>query len=294
MRSDIEVGVVGLGNMGRGIARNLVRAGHAAAGWDIAEDVRRRHDGQIRIAEPAEMAESGAAILFAVPATPDIKTGFTALLASASTDAVVYDLTTSYPDDTRRLASQAAARDVPYLDAGMSGGAAGADAGTLTLMVGGDETAFRRTRHYLEAFAENIFHLGGSGAGHAMKLIHNMVCHTIFLATCEGGRMCERAGLRLDDMISIFNVSNARSYASEARFPDHILTGSWDARSRIHNLAKDLGMAMRLADAKDADTACCGATRDFLEAAVALGMAEDDFSLLYRDYERIRRRRDGA
>ena len=71
----------------------------------------------------------------------------------------------------------------------MSGGAAGADAGTLTLMIGGDRSAFESTRGLLAPIAKQIFHLGGSGAGHTMKLIHNMVCHTIYLSTCEGGRM---------------------------------------------------------------------------------------------------------
>ena len=294
MQAEIEAGVVGLGNMGGGIARNLARAGYATAGWDIAEAARARIAGEVAIAAPEEMAAAGATIFFAVPATPDIEAGLAPLLANASDGVAIYDLTTSYPDDTRRLADRAAAGGVPYLDAGMSGGAAGADAGTLTLMVGGDRAAFERTRHFLDAIAANVFHLGDSGAGHTMKLVHNMVCHTVFLATCEGGKLCERAGLRLEDMIAVFNVSNARSYASEFRFPRHILSGSWDARSRIHNLGKDLEMAMRLAEASGADTACSGATHRFFQAALGLGMSEDDFSLLYRDFECIRERRDAG
>ena len=294
MRAEIEVGVVGLGNMGGGIARNLARAGHAAAGWDIAEEARGRIAEEVPLVVPEEMAAAGATLFFAVPTTPDIEAGLDPVLARASGGAAIYDLTTSFPDDTRRLAQRAAAAGVPYLDAGMSGGAAGADAGTLTLMVGGDKAAFDRTRHFLDAIAANVFHLGDVGAGHTMKLVHNMVCHTVFLATCEGGRLCERAGLSLEDMIAVFNVSNARSYASEFRFPRHILSGSWDARSRIHNLGKDLEMAMRLAQASGADTACTGATHRFLQAALGLGMSEDDFSLLYRDFERIRARRDAG
>lgn len=294
MPSGIEVGVVGLGEMGGGIARNLVRARHRAAGWDIAEEARRRIAGEVPLAAPAEMAAAGAAIFFAVPGTSDIEAGLDALLARASDGAAIYDLTTSFPDDTRRLAERAAAAGVPYLDAGMSGGAAGADAGTLTLMVGGDRAAFDRTRHFLDAIAANVFHLGGTGAGHTMKLVHNMVCHTVFLATCEGGRLCERAGLSLDDMIAVFNVSNARSHASEVRFPRHILSERWDARSRIRNLGKDLEMAMRLAETSGADTACSGAAHRFLQAALGLGMSESDFSLLYRDFERIRERRDAG
>ncbi len=215
--------------------------------------------------------------------------GRDSIRANARRGLVLYDLTTSHPVHTKRLARQAARRGVAYLDAGMSGGATGAEAGTLTLMIGGDAGAYRRTRKHLEPFTEQLFYLGGSGAGHTLKLIHNMVCHTIFLATCEGGRMAARAGIRLEDMIAVFNVSNARSYASQVRFPRHILSGQWDARSRIYNLHKDLGMAVSLADALGADAALGKETFAFLGKAVTLGMQEKDFALLYRDFERIHR-----
>lgn len=292
MTKEFEVGVIGVGNMGSGIARNFIDAGVATGVWDVSGERLAAFAG--RAAAPRDMAAAGATVFFAVPATPDIEAELDAMLESAGANLVVYDLTTSYPDDTRRLAERAAARGVPYLDAAMSGGATGAAAGTLTLMIGGDEAALARTRRRLEVFADNIFHLGDSGAGHTMKLIHNMVCHSIFLATCEGGRLCERAGLRLEDMIAAFNVSNARSYASEFRFPKHVLTRKWDGRSSVRNLRKDLEMAARLADAADADATFSQATLAFLDAAAALGMEDEDFSLLYRDFERIRSRRDAG
>ena len=286
MTQEIEVGVIGVGNMGSGIARNFIDAGVATAVWDVSGERLAAFAGHA--AAPRNMAAAGATVFFAVPATPDIEAELDAMFESAGAGLVVYDLTTSYPDDTRRLAARAAARGVPYLDAAMSGGATGAAAGTLTLMIGGDEAALARTRRHLEVFANEIFHLGDSGAGHTMKLVHNMVCHSIFLATCEGGRLCERAGLRLEDMIAVFNVSNARSYASEFRFPKHILTQNWDGRSRVRNLRKDLEMAARLARAADADATFAEATLAFLDAAAALDMEDEDFSLRYRDFERIR------
>jgi 3-hydroxyisobutyrate dehydrogenase len=200
---------------------------------------------------------------------------------------VLYDFTTSDPAATREVAARAAGRGIAYLDAGMSGGATGADAGTLTLMVGGEKDAFERTRALLEPIANRVFYLGASGAGHTMKLIHNLVCHTIFLATCEGGRMAESAGIRLADMIDVFNVSNARSYASEFRFPKHILSGTWDARSRVYNLRKDVAMAVDLAGGLGAHVPLGAITRDFLEAAIADGMADTDYSRLYERFDRI-------
>ena len=287
---EVDVGVVGLGNMGSGIAGCFVRAGVPLGVWDANEaalDSYRSREG-IRIMTPGDMAAAGATMLFVVPATPEIEACFDGddgVLARAAPNLVVYDLTTSYPTDTKRLADRATERGIDYLDAAMSGGAGGAAAGTLTLMIGGDSAAFERTREQLMVIADDLFHLGPVGAGHTMKLIHNMACHSIFMATCEAGRMAERAGLDLADMIDVFNVSNAQSFASRERFPRHILSGAWDGRSRVYNLHKDLSMAVGLAGELGTDVAHGRATLDILESAISRGMADSDFTLLYRDFD---------
>jgi 3-hydroxyisobutyrate dehydrogenase len=287
-----KVGVVGLGNMGGGIARNFQKSGVPLAVWDIRPAACAPFErlAGVAIAPPGAMAATCNIIFFVVPATPEIASCFEGddgVLARAAKGLVVYDFTTSDPVATRELAARAATRGITYLDAGMSGGATGADAGTLTLMIGGDEAAVERTRVLLDSIAKRVFYLGGSGAGHTMKLIHNMVCHTIFLATCEGGRMAEAAGINLADMIDVFNVSNARSYASEVRFPRHILSGKWDARSRVYNLRKDLSMAVRLAGALASKVPLGTVTRNFLEEAIAHGMADTDYSRLYERFDEI-------
>ena len=286
------VGVVGLGNMGGGVARNFQKAGVPLLVWDVAPAAREAFSKMagVRIAPPGEMAAACSMMIFVVPATPEIASCFEGkdgVLARAVKGLVVYDFTTSDPVATKALAARAAERGIAYLDAGMSGGATGADAGTLTLMIGGDKAAFERTRTLLEPIADKTFYLGASGAGHTLKLIHNMVCHTIFLATCEGGRMAEAAGIELADMIDVFNVANARSYASEVRFPKHILSGKWDARSRVYNLRKDLSMAVGLAGALDANVPLGTVTRDFLNAAIDHGMTDTDYSRLYERFDEI-------
>ncbi len=287
-----KVGVVGLGNMGGGIARNFQKAGIPLMVWDVAPAARTAFSALagVEIAPPGDMAVVCTMIIFVVPATPEIAACFEGkdgVLARAAQGLVVYDFTTSDPVATKALAARAAERGIAYLDAGMSGGATGADAGTLTLMLGGDQAAFERTRALLDPIADKVFHLGASGAGHTLKLIHNMVCHTIYLSTCEGGRMAEAAGIKLEDMINVFNVANARSYASEVRFPKHILSGKWDARSRVYNLRKDLTMAVGLAGALDAKVPLGTVTRDFLDAAIAHGMTETDYSRLYERFDEI-------
>lgn len=284
-----KVGVVGLGNMGGGIARNLLKAGVPLAVWDAAPAAREafRESEGIAVETPGAMAEGCAVILFVVPATPQIAAcleGDEGVLERAKPGLILYDLTTSDPAATRELAARAAERGLIYLDAGMEGGAAAADAGTLTLMIGGDRAAFEGTRPLLERIAKHIFFLGPVGAGHTLKLIHNLVLHTIFLATCEGGRMAEAAGINLKDMIAVFNVSNARSFISEVRFPRHILSGAWDARSRVFNLHKDVSAAVGLADRLGTAVPLGAVTRDLLAAAIDRGMSETDFSRLYERF----------
>ena len=288
----LKIGVVGLGNMGRGIANNYVRAKIPLAVWDISPSAMKPFEKlkDVEAVEPGEMAGMCSTIFFVVPSSAEIEDslkGKDGVLANARKGLVIYDLTTSAPAATKKLSRSAARKGVAYLDAGMSGGSTGADAGTLTLMIGGDERAFKRTRKDLKPFVDKPFYLGKSGSGHTLKLIHNMVCHTIFLATCEGGQVARRAGIKIEDMIEVFNVSNARSYASQFRFPNHILSKKWDGKSRIYNLHKDLGMAVSMAKDLGADVTFGQRTLAFLKKAVGLGMVEKDFTLVYRDFDKI-------
>ncbi len=286
-----KIGVVGLGNMGRGIAKNLAKAGHELFVWDIAEASRASFRRKATIAEPGEMASQCAMIILVVPGSPEIDAmmkGRDSLLKSPRKRLVLYDFTTSDPVYTRKLARRAARKDVVYMDAGMTGGGAkGADQGRLTLMIGGEEKTFRRTAKWLAPVANKLIYLGPSGAGHTMKLVHNMITHTNFLALCEAAHLARRAGIALEDLIAVFNAGNARSFISERRFPDHILSESWDARSRIYNLDKDVGMAVALADKLGATVNIGRDTLGYLHAAMDQGRGEDDFTLLYRDFEKL-------
>jgi 3-hydroxyisobutyrate dehydrogenase len=114
-----------------------------------------------------------------------------------------------------------------------------------------------------------------------------MVLHTNFLATCEACRAAERAGLDLGKAIEVFNAGNARSFVTEVRFPKHILSGTFDGRSTVSNLAKDLGMATRFVEEIGAPARFGPVTSALLDQAVAAGMAGEDFTLLYRRFDEL-------
>lgn len=276
------VGVIGLGNMGRGIAKNIAKANHTLLVWDAIEEARDRFVKTAQIAEPAEMAAEADIVIFVVPGSKEIESMLSTMLESAKPGLILWDFTTSDPAYTKRLAGQANKASVTYMDAGMTGGGAkGADEGTMTLMIGGPENEFVRSRPVLESCAGELIYLGESGAGHTMKVVHNLITHTNFLACSEAGRLAEAAGIELADMIKVFNAGNARSFISERRFPDHILSGTWDGRSRIFNLHKDISMAVALSNELDSPMRLGNQTLAWLQAAVDAGMEEEDFTRLY-------------
>ena len=290
-RSKTEfVGVIGVGNMGGGIARNLINAGHHVSVWDIADEAMNKFSRKATLSEPKEMVARCSIIFLVVPGTSEIErilNGRKGVLSQSRRGLIIYDLTTSDPVRTKKLARRAKARNVDYLDAGMTGGATGADNGTLKLMIGGNKRAFNRSRPVLDAFTTELYHLGPSGSGHSMKLIFNLVVHTNFLVICEAGLMAEKAGIPLANMIEVINAGNARNYASERRFPDHILSGTWDARSRIYNLNKDLSMAVDMAKNLGLPVEIGGSTHKYIAQAIKAGMSEDDFSLLYKEFRNL-------
>lgn len=286
-----KIGVIGLGNMGRGIAKNLIKAGNDVYVWDIAEAAREPHAKTATIAEPGEMARKCQMIIFVVPGSPEIDAmlkGRNSMLAKPRRGLVLYDFTTSDPTYTKKLARRAAKKGVTYMDAGMTGGGAkGADEGTMTLMIGGDPKAYKRTAPLLAPVAKKLIYLGESGTGHTMKVVHNMITHTNFFALCEAAHLGRRAGIKLEDLIEVFNNGNARSFISERRFPDHIISETWDGRSRVYNLNKDVGMAIALADKLGATVNIGRDTFAYIQEAVRQGREEEDFTRLYLELEEL-------
>lgn len=284
------VGVVGLGQMGGGIARNLDKAGMLVGAYDVnsAAFGAQNFSSRVTNMSPAELGKLCDIVIFVVPASPQIRevlTGPQGLLSVKRNAQVICDLTTSFPPDTLELIKLAEAAGRDYLDCGMTGGATGADQGKLSLFIGGDAKVLDRARPALEKFTVKLMHLGPAGAGQAMKLVHNMILHTTFLATVEGCRILEDAGLDLAAVVDALNSGNARSYTTEFRFPKHIVSGKWDARSYVSNLAKDLGMAVRYSNAAGHPAVFGTLTSTILNRAIEQGRAKDDYALLYKYFD---------
>jgi 3-hydroxyisobutyrate dehydrogenase len=284
----LDSAVVGLGNMGRGIARNLDRAGRLGAAWDISEAARTKAElsSEVALVPPSQFGQLKF-VLFVVPGSAQIEEMLPGLLARPHDRETLIDLTTSHPAKTKALAAKVGASGRAYVDCGMSGGATGADSGKIALMVGGTDDAVAACTPIFDAIAGTVTHVGASGAGHAIKLLHNMVCHTNFMVVAEAGRLAERAGIPLETAIKVFNAGNARSYISEQRFPNHILSKKFDGRSTVSNLAKDLAIADAFANEFGQANAYTALTARILTKAMEKGLGGVDFTKLYEEYEEL-------
>ena len=233
------ISVVGLGKMGLGIYKRLCHENIILYGYDNNSKII-KNNTYINFLEIEKLLELSDLVLFVVPSNDEI---FDIIEKyKLKKNSVFLDLTTSMPDQTMKIKKYLSKKNVEYFDAAMSGGANGASNGTLTLMVGAKETQLNEYKSVLNKIAQNIFFYGKVGSGHSMKLLHNSVCHGIFLMMCEIGHLGEEMGINLNDLIETFNVSNARSFISEHRFPNHILNNKFDGNSYLKNLKKDLDM----------------------------------------------------
>jgi 3-hydroxyisobutyrate dehydrogenase len=270
------VGVVGLGNMGGRITRRMVDAGHEVWGVDPVA-ARIPASGAKPAPSLAELAAACDVIMLSLPDSPVIESvirGPGGLLPSARDGQIIVDLSTANPASTRSLHDELAARGARFLDAGVSGGAAGAERGTLTLMVGGDAEALAAVRSLLDTFSAHVHHMGGSGTGHVTKVLNNFLNGVTLAATAEVMIAGKQAGLDLAQLLDVINTSTGVSFASTNRFP-HIIKGDYLEGGLTGRLmAKDVRLYLELADGLGVPTLVGPGTLTAFQVSNALGYAD--------------------
>jgi 3-hydroxyisobutyrate dehydrogenase len=215
------VGMVGLGNMGGRMARRLVGAGIPVVGFD-AQPGRVEAVGAKPLGDPAEVARASEVVLMSLPDSHIVEPvvrGPNGLLAGAASGTTIVDLSTAAPSSTVALQAEAAAVGVRYLDAGISGGAAAAEKGTLTIMAGGDADALAEIGWVFEPIAAHVHHMGASGSGHTAKLLNNFLNAVSLAASAEVMVAGRRAGLDLTQLLEVINSSSGVNFATLNRFP---------------------------------------------------------------------------
>ncbi len=282
----MPVSFLGLGAIGTPMAVHLAgadlglrvwnRTAEKAIAFSAAHGPTR---GVTRATSPAQAARGASAVITCFPVSADVEQlldGPDGLLAGLERGATLVDCTSGDPATSRRIAARLAERGIDFLDAPVSGGVAGAEAGTLTVMVGGDAAVLERVRPVLATFGKKIVHCGAVGAGDAVKAVNNALLAVHIWSAAEGLLALKQAGVDPAVALDVINTSSGRSNASMNLFPERVLTRAFPRTFRLALLDKDVGIAAQVAREQKVPSPLLQLTAELFRAAhAALGEEAD-------------------
>lgn len=276
----MKIAFVGLGNMGKYMAANLLKAGHEMTVNDLRPEAAAEliENGANWADSPRGAAEGAEAVFLSLPAPPDVEQVVTAadgVLAGLSAGATIIDLSTNSPSMVRKLSDIAAAKGVGFLDAPVSGGTRGAREATLAVMVGGDAELYARFEPVLKAIGPNVFHTGDIGTGNVAKLINNQLAFINMMAMNEALLMGAKAGIDLVLLRNIVRASSGDSFAWIGGV-QAVLKDKLPPRFTTTLACKDIGLAQQLADETGVDSPVGRVTYELLQRYRDNGFAQED------------------
>jgi 3-hydroxyisobutyrate dehydrogenase len=286
-----KIGFVGLGQMGSRMAARLVESGFQVIAFDVDETALAalQQRGAVRAASALDVANQAAVILCSLPRPEIVEKvvlGEGGLIEGSAVEIVV-DLSTTGPTKLIEVAAGLAAKGIVLVDAPVSGGVGGAEAGTLTLMVSGSPDARERVAPYLRALGGNIFIIGDEpGLGQKMKLVNNMLCAANAVVAFEALVIGVKGGLDADKMLEVINTSSGRSFITTDKIPQCVLPRTFPPRFATELLFKDLKLGVDEARAIDAPLRMMTEACNFIEEAMGECDSKADYASLIKYFER--------
>ena len=289
----MNIGFIGLGNMGGGMAVNLVKAGHAVRAFDLSETAlaAARESGCTPCTSIADAVGEADAVVSMLPNGQIVLSAYTAeVIGTAPTDAILIDCSTIDVATAREVASQAAAAGYAMVDAPVSGGIAAAAGGTLTFMVGGSDSAFAHAEPVLQAMGKAVIHAGAEGNGQAAKICNNMLLGIHMIGTCEAFAMAQKLGLDPQTFYDISSVSSGQNWSMTSYCPvpgvgpDSPADNGYQGGFATALMLKDLRLAMEAADAVDAAVPMGARAAALYEDFAGAGNNGVDFSAIIRTF----------
>jgi 3-hydroxyisobutyrate dehydrogenase len=284
----MRVGFIGLGAMGLPMTQHLVEAGHDVT---VASRSRDPIEAAIRLgategAGPKAVVDASDVTILCVPNSPEVVEVIDAAMPALGAGKTVVDTSTIDPEVERAQHERVGATGAHYLEAPLSGGTAGAEKGTLTLMVGGDEAVLAATRPALDPFSALVVHVGGPGMGQVVKLCNNLIYAAQMLATAEATVMAAKAGIELSHLYEVLTHATGDCVAVRTRLPaegvvpDSPASNGWKPGFMTDLMAKDLDLAIAYASKANTPLFTSGIVRQVLGAASEAGYGRQDFSSL--------------
>jgi 3-hydroxyisobutyrate dehydrogenase len=285
----MKIAFIGLGNMGGGMAANLVKAGHRVNAFDLSAEAlaRAQENGCATFTSVRDAVDGVDAVVSMLPNGSIVDSVFeNDVLGHAPTGAVLLDCSTIDVDTARKVTADAVTSGYDMVDAPVSGGIAAANGGTLTFMVGGTDTAFARAEPILSAMGKAVIHAGGSGAGQAAKICNNMLLGASMIATCETFAMAEKLGLDLQTFYDISSKASGQNWSMTSYCPvpgvgptspaDNDYQGGFATALML----KDLKLAMEAAQSVNADVPMGARAAELYAQFDAAGKGGMDFSAI--------------
>jgi len=285
----MKIGFIGLGNMGAPMARNLVSAGHEVTGFD---PVAHCPEGVAFAPDGAGVAAGAEIVITMLPSGPILRDVAAGIHPAMQAGAVHLDCSTVDVQSAQAVAKRAAAAGLQALDAPVSGGVGGAEAGTLTFMAGGTQEAFDRAGGLFAIMGQKAVFCGGPGMGQAAKICNNMILGVTMIATCEAFALADKLGLDRQAMFDVVSTSSGYSWTMNAYCPAPGIGPKSPADNDYRPgfaaglMLKDLRLAQQAAEAVDADTPLGKAARNLYARFVEEeGGGDRDFSAMLPRFE---------
>ena len=284
-----KVGFIGVGNMGGPMATNLVKAQHSVKVYDLVPELSAKvGEAGAEVVDTASAAAADVDVLISMlPASQHVEQlylGEAGLLASLPTSTLVIDCSTISPEVAQRVSEAAAEKSIAMLDAPVSGGVGGAQAGTLTFIVGGTQAAFAAAEPVLSAMGKNLFHAGEAGAGQVAKICNNMLLSVLMTGTAEALQLGVDNGLDPAVLSEIMRKSSGGNWALEVYnpypgvMPNVPASNDYEGGFLVDLMIKDLGLAMETAQAQGAATPMGSLARNLYLNLRKQGLGRKDFS----------------
>lgn len=276
-----NLGFCGLGIMGYPMARHLLEAGHKVALWSHtaskATELAAKGDG-IACGTPKEVGAHADCVFLCVGDTKmseKVILGEDGLDAGAKPGTVIVDTSTVSPDESRATGVELSKRGFHFLDAPVTGSRPGAEGGTLTFMIGGDEAVYLKAKPYFEPMGKNFYYCGGPGLGLHAKLTQNLILSNLLQAFNEGLVLSTKAGVKPELMLDILNNSAAKSGLIAFKAP-YVFRRDFSTNFSVKWMHKDIGLMLDSAKELDVPLPLTAVTQQMFRAAMAKGLGEED------------------
>jgi 3-hydroxyisobutyrate dehydrogenase len=287
----VKVGFIGLGVMGKSMAINILNSGHKLKVYDVIEEsmIELEEKGAEIGDSPADTCEGCDVIMTSLPNSKiveEVILGKSGVLEGAEKGSIIVDLSSITPKVIQNIYEKCADKGIEVIDAPVSGGAKGAEEGTLTIMVGGKAEVLEKVKPILECIGKKINYVGQIGAGDTVKLINNLLLGVNMVACAEALALGTKAGIKPDVLYEIISQSSGSSYALKAKYENFISQGNFEPGFMIDLQYKDLELAISTAKDLNAPMFMGNIAQQMFETARAEGLGKKDISAVIKLYEK--------